>query len=125
MLAIVVYVLGLEIASGFTVRREGPQQPMMALVLALVGPSAIPRGRLPGVPLAQAVVTRPGLVDMAAGAALVVAAKRLGDRARQIPAAFSDEVMRLDRLATAMVLLAVFEGIAVGVRLLPAALLRD
>jgi hypothetical protein len=125
VLGFAAYVLGLEIASGFTVRNEGPQEPMMALVLALIGPSAIPRGRLPAVPLALAVVARPALVDAVVAGALAVSAKRLGDRARRIPAAFSDEVMRLDRLATAMVLVAVFEGIAVGVRVLPDVLLRD
>jgi hypothetical protein len=114
----VAYLFALEVASGFTVRREGVQEPMMALVLALVGPSAIPRGALPGLLGASLVVRWPATVNVAACAVLIARDRILSARIDTLPA-FSNETRNLDRVGRVLVLIAAFEGIGAGTRALP------
>ena len=51
LLVTVAYAFALSIASGITIREDGPMSPIMAILLAIIGPSALPRGRLPPLPL--------------------------------------------------------------------------
>jgi len=118
VLFVVVYLFGLEIASGFTIRSEGPQEPTVALLLALIGPSAMPRGHLPSFPLAGLVVHWPALTNVLAGAALFVTARRAAPLIDALPQ-FSEETRRLQRIMLSVYLLAVFEGVSAGTRVLP------
>ena len=59
VLGLAAYVLGLEVASGITVRNEGPMVPVFALLLVFLGPSGMPRGHLPALPLASAIIRLP------------------------------------------------------------------
>ncbi len=114
----VAYFFALEVTSGFTVRSEGAQEPMMALVLALIGPSAIPRGALPALPCASLVVQWPAMVNIVTCVVLLVRDRSLTARVEELPQS-SDETRTLDRVMRALVLVAAFEGIAAGVRVLP------
>jgi hypothetical protein len=120
-LAVVGYFFALALVSGFTIRREGPLDPMFGLLLALIGPTSIPRGALPSLPGARLVVAHPAVVNVLACAALVALAWRLASRAYRLPAA-SLETSRLDRLGRALVLVAAFEGISAATRILPSML---
>ena len=118
MLAICAYMFGLSVASGITVREDGPLNPMMAVLLAVVGPSALPRGRLPAFPLASIALERPAIVNVVLCAALVIAARRLIGAAQHLPQ-FEAHTRSVGRAATALVLVAVFEGLAASLRLVP------
>jgi hypothetical protein len=117
-LCLTAYLFALAVVSGFTIRSEGPQEPLMALVLALLGPSAIPRGRLPSVPLAFIVVNWPLAANALAAAALLLPIRRLITRIDGLPQ-FSPETHRLGRVVVSLSLLATFEGISAGTRALP------
>jgi hypothetical protein len=117
-LVVALYFFALAVASGVTIRNEGPLEPMIALLLALVGPTSMPRGRLPSLPGANLVVSWPAIVNAVACVSLVALARRLGARIDELPES-SLETKRLDRLGRALVLVAAFEGIAAGTRLLP------
>ncbi len=117
-IVLVGYFFALAVVSGFTIRSEGPLDPMFALLLALIGPTSIPRGALPALPGARLVVAYPAFVNILACAALVALAWRLSARAYRLPAA-SLETNRLDRLARVLVLVAAFEGISAATRVLP------
>jgi hypothetical protein len=122
-LASAAYLFGLSVASGFTVRADGPMSPLVAVLLALMGPSAIPRGALPSLPFADAVVHWPALVDIATGAALFLVARRLNARAERLPP-FAETTQRLSRAALALVLVAVFQALSGSMRLIPVLLER-
>ncbi len=53
----VTYLYALEVASGITVRDHGPFAPMVVMLLIFIGPSGMPRGPLPALPLAGAGTT--------------------------------------------------------------------
>lgn len=118
-LGLAAYVLGLEVASGITVRNEGPMVPVFALLLVFLGPSGMPRGHLPALPLASAIVRLPTLVHGAAalgwfGLAGVIL------RRRATVAEHSSQYDETGRLLGATILLAVFETFYVFARVLPA-----
>jgi hypothetical protein len=118
-LLVVAYAFALEVASGFTIRDEGPQEPIVAMLLALIGPSAMPRGHLPAwLPLAAPVVRWPALVNAFAAVMLLVPARRLAAQIARLPQ-FSPDTKRADRVAVALYLVAVFEGISAATRGLP------
>jgi hypothetical protein len=118
ILAALAYLLALEIASGVTVRDQGPLNPLISLVLVFVGPSGMPRGPLPPLPLAAAVVDSPLLVSIATALVLALFSWRAHRAASPLPE-FSETVARADRVELAFVLLAVLEVMSVFSRLLP------
>ena len=118
ILGIVAYLFALEVASGITIRAEGPQEPIVIMLLAIIGPTAMPRGHLPPLPLASFVVRWPALVNGAAAAALILPARRLISRIDDLPQ-FSPETRRLGQVALALFLVAVFEGLGAGTRVIP------
>jgi hypothetical protein len=118
LLALVGYVFALELVSGFTIRAEGPLVPMLALLLIFLGPSSMPRGALPAVPLAAAVVHWPVVVGAASAGALALASRLVTARARAQPE-HSDLYPRTHALALALTLLAALDGILVVARVLP------
>jgi hypothetical protein len=118
LLALVGYVFALELVSGFTIRGQGPLVPMLALLLAFLGPSSMPRGALPAIPLAGAVVHWPALVGAASASALALASSIVTRRARACPE-HSDLHPRTHALALALTLLAALDAILVVARLLP------
>jgi hypothetical protein len=117
-LLLVTYVFGLELASGFTIRSEGPQEPIVAMLPALIGPTAMPRGHLPAWPLASLVVHWPTLVDLAAVPTLLYPVRSLRLRIDELPQ-FSLETQRLARVILALTLVAVFQAISAGTRAFP------
>jgi hypothetical protein len=117
-LAVTGYLFALAVASGVALRDEGPMSPVMAIVLGLMGPSAMPRGHLPPLPLASAVIGVPAIVNVVLCAVLVATARRMIDRAQHLPQ-FSEATRGVGRAATAIILVAVFEGLAASLRLLP------
>jgi hypothetical protein len=115
-LALAAWLLGLAVASGITVRNEGPLDAMMAIMLAIIGPSAIPRGHLPAaIPLASLVTSWPLLASLLAAAALVIAARWLGGRLDAMPQA-SEKGAQLERAVLALWLVAGSEGLSAGTR---------
>jgi hypothetical protein len=120
-LALAAYVFALAIASGFTVRADGPMSPVMAPLLAILGPTSLPRGALPPWPLAAVVVHAPVAGDLAMGVALLAVARRMIARAYHLPQ-FSERTHQISRAALAIVLVAVFEGLSAATRALPALL---
>jgi hypothetical protein len=118
VLLVLAYFFTLAVASGFTVRSEGPLEPMIALILALIGPTAMPRGALPPLPGAWLVVTWPAAVDVALCVALVARERSLAARVDTLPES-SLETARLDRLGRALVLVAALEGMSAGLHVLP------
>jgi hypothetical protein len=124
VLAFASYLFALEVASGLTIRSEGPQEPLVAMLLALIGPTAMPRGHLPAaLPLALPVVRWPAVVNLAVATLLVVPARKLLARIDELPQ-FSPATRHLGRVALALILVAVFEGVSAGTRVLPALLDR-
>jgi hypothetical protein len=117
-LACVAYWLGLELTSGFTVRSDGPMMPMVALLLVILGPSAMPRGRLPSLPMAGLAVHRAAAVDGLACVLLLALAWSTSRRAGRLPELAPGRA-RILGVASSVTLLAVFEGIFALARLLP------
>lgn len=117
-LALAAYAFGLGVTSGLTVRAEGPMPPILAVLLALIGPTSLPRGALPSVPLAALVLRAPAVADLALGGALLFVARRINARVDQLPQ-FSEATRQLSRAGLAIVLVAVLEGVAAAIRLLP------
>ncbi len=117
-LGLAAYLFALAVASGITIRNEGPQEPMMSLLLILIGPTAMPRGHLPALPLAAFVVRWPLLANVFSGALLAIPAWRLMARSNALPAA-SDEADRLGRAALALSIVVGFEGLSAGTRAVP------
>jgi hypothetical protein len=117
-LGVLTYAFALSVASGVTIRNEGALQPMIALMLALIGPTAMPRGPLPPLPGAWLVVTWPAAVSVALCLVLVVRERALAARVDQLPES-SAETARLDRLGRVLVLLAALEGVSAGLHALP------
>jgi hypothetical protein len=118
ILGVVAYLFALEVVSGITIRAEGPQEPIVVMLLAIIGPTAMPRGHLPPLPLASFVVHWPALVNVVAAAALILPARRLISRIDDLPH-FSPETGRLGRVALALFLVAVFEALSAGTRAIP------
>jgi hypothetical protein len=119
LLAMTVYVVALEVASGFTIRSVGPLPPMYSMLLIFIGPSGMPRGPLPPFwPGAGAIVAWPGLVDAIVAVALAAAATRLVVRGQRLPDA-SDEGSRLRTVSKPLVFVALVQAISVASRLLP------
>ena len=109
ILGVVAYLFALEVASGITLRAEGPQEPIVVVLPAIIGPTAMPRGHLSPLPLGAFVVQWPALVNVAAAAALILPARRLISRIDDLPQ-FSPETRRLGQVALALFLVAVLEG---------------
>jgi hypothetical protein len=119
VLAAFAYVFALEVASGFTVRDEGPLMPLMAVILVFLGPSAMPRGHLPALPLAWAVVGWPTVLSAARAGLLALASSRTTARARALPE-HADATPRVHGLAVALFFLAVLDVMSAVARALPA-----
>lgn len=119
VLAAFAYVFALEVASGFTVRDEGPLMPLVALVIVFLGPSAMPRGHLPALPLAWAVVRWPATLSAARAGLLALASSRTTARARALPE-HADGTPRVHRLAVALFFLVVLDVMSAVARVLPA-----
>jgi hypothetical protein len=117
-LALAAYLFALGIASGITIRSEGPQEPMMSLLLILIGPTAMPRGHLPALPLVTLAVRWPVVADVVAGAALIIPAWRFMVRSDALPAT-SEEGDKLGRIALALSIVAGFDGLSAGTRAVP------
>ena len=118
LLGATTYAIVLEIFSGMTVQSLGPIHPMYAMLLVFMGPSAMPRGPLPPLPFASAVIHSPALVDGAMTLALAAASVRVVIRMYKLPD-FSVEAARWRRLALPLVFVAVVQAIGVGSRFLP------
>ena len=119
VLVVAAYVFALTIASGFAIRANGPMAPMMGLLLIFMGPSTLPRGALPPLlPLGTLVVRWPALADAASCVALLFLARRIVARVEHLPQ-FAESSHRISRAALAIVLVAVFAGLAASIRLLP------
>jgi hypothetical protein len=74
-LVLAAWLFALAVVSGITIRDEGPQEPMTAIMLAIIGPTANgPRPPSVGSPLAFT-VSWPLLANLVAVAALLVAAR--------------------------------------------------
>jgi hypothetical protein len=114
-LGLTAYLFALGVASGITVRTEGAQEPMMAMLLVIVGPTSMPRGRLPRLPLASLATNWPLLANFVGVAVLVLAARRLAAREAALPA-FSSQNARLGRVVLALWMVAGFEGLSAGTR---------
>jgi len=116
--ALAGYLFGLAVASGINVRLEGPQEPITVLLLVIGGPTAIPRGRLPPLPLASLVVGSPLLVDLIPIITLLLVTWRLASRSRRLPA-FSPENERISRVVLALWVVAGIEGLSLATRAVP------
>ena len=114
----VAYLFTLAVVSGFTIRNEGAEEPMMALLLVFIGPTAMPRGALPPLPGASLVRVWPAAIDVAALAALLARERSVAARVLALPESTA-ETARLDRLGRALVLVAVLEAISAWTRVMP------
>ncbi len=117
VVTLAAYLFALSVASGLRVRADGPMSPLLAVVLGLVGPTAMPRGA-PAAPsrrVGRSVLRSRGV---APSAALLLVVRRMLARVRELPQ-FSPQTHRIARASLALVLLAVFEGLAAAVRALP------
>lgn len=112
------YFFAVAVASGFAVRNEGPMNPMYGLLLVFLGPASLPRGDVHALPLGSLVRAAPVAIDALSSAALLSVAGALTGRVRRLPE-FSDATVRIAQAANALVLAAVFEGLAAAIRLLP------
>ncbi len=115
----VAYFLALEVASGITVRDQGPMMPAVSLVLAFIGPSVLPRGPLPSVLFARAAVEWPATVDGITCLALAVVSWRASRRVTELPACEEHLIRRGSSVVLALMLSAVFQGLVFAMRLLP------
>jgi hypothetical protein len=112
LVALLAYVLALEVCSGITVRGQGPLLLHYAMLLVFLGPSAMPRGPLPAVPLAATVIAWPLLVRVASCLAAAASARLVLGRANVLPG-HSEALVRTQRLFRALLLLAVLHGMVV------------
>jgi hypothetical protein len=119
------YFLGLEVASGFTVRGAGPMEPMVAMILVFLGPAAMPRGPLPALPLAGAALHAPAAVDATLGALLGALSWRLTRHAAALPMRDEHLFVHARRASLSLSLAAVALGFATALRGLPALLGGD
>jgi len=117
-IALAAYLFALAVTSGINVRHEGPQEPMAVLLLVIGGPTAIPRGRPPGLPLASLVVGSPLLADLIVIGTLLLVTWRLASRSQGLPA-FSPENERLHRVVLALLMVAGVEGLSLATRAVP------
>jgi hypothetical protein len=124
VLALAGYVFALELWSGFTVREQGPLVPMLALLLVFLGPSAMPRGPLPAVPLAGLVVAWPGVARLLACAAFAAVAARVLAGARSMPA-HSEQLARAHAVFRSLLLCAVIDAMSLVEHVLPVLLGGD
>ena len=118
------YVFALEIASGFAIRHQGAMEPIQGALLVLMGPSSLPRGRLPALPLADIVVRWPALAHAATAALLALPFATIFHRTGRLRPE-SDESRRLSRAAVALMLVATLECLAMASRILPYVMSRD
>lgn len=118
VLLLVAYVIGLEVASGITIRGGEPMNLMLALVLVFIGPSLMPRGPLAAFPLARVVVDWPIWTDVALAVIVGILSRRAHARAAALPES-SDAVVREDRIELALVFVSVAQGLGACARLLP------
>jgi hypothetical protein len=110
------WLFALAVASGIALRHEGPQELMTAILLAIIGPTAVPRGRLlPSIPLASFVTSWPLLANVLAALALISVARWFGRRLDRAPQA-SEEATRLEHTVLALWLVAGSEGLSAGTR---------
>jgi hypothetical protein len=120
-LALLAYVFLLELASGFTFQRQGTVVPAAVNLVVLLGPSGMPRGDLPPLPLASLVVQWPALTNGLAAIALAIRRRRLAARisGMQTSPSENENAYRLGRVASALAILALFEGLCALTRQLP------
>jgi hypothetical protein len=124
MVAVTAYLYGLEIAAGFTIRDQGPMDPILACLLVAIGPSGMPPGPLGSLPLAAVAVRWPALLHLLAALLLVIPFALLHRRcARLWPE--SKEARRLGSAALALLIAAVLEAIEAGMLFLPYVMSRD
>ena len=90
----------------------------MSMLLILIGPTAMPRGHLPGLPLVWLVAHWPLVANLLAGAVVAIPARRFMQLSDGLPPA-SDEADRLGRVALALSIVAGFEGLSAGTRAIP------
>jgi hypothetical protein len=117
VLAFAAYLLGLEITAGITIRSQGAQEPILAILLVLLGPSGMPPGPIPELPLAW-LVRLPATAHALASAALAVPFVTLARRAARLMPE-SSEAAALDRAALAFLLAATLEGLEAGALSVP------
>jgi hypothetical protein len=117
-LALTAYLFAVAVVGGFTIRSEGALEPMWSMLLVIVGPSALPRGRIPPVPFGSLIASWPLCASLVAITALLVVARGIGVR-ESAAAASSPENERLGRIVLALWLVAGFEGLNVATRALP------
>jgi hypothetical protein len=117
VLAIAAYVFALAVWSGFVGSPDPRLAFSLAIELGLVGPSALPRGPLPAVPLAAVVMGWPATLDLISAAAVLgVSQRRLALVQHLSP--FSRESDQLRRAAVSAVLVGVLTTIAGLLRVL-------
>ena len=114
------YILALEVASGITIRNQGPMVPVLSMVLVFIGPSAMPRGPLTPLPHAHSIVAWPSVVDGLACVALAILSWRISQRVSSLPVREEDRIRQTSRVALALMASAVCQGLLVAFRLLPA-----
>jgi hypothetical protein len=117
LLVLAAYVFALEIASGFAIRSEGPQMPMVALLLVFVGPTGMPRGHLPTLPLAGLVVHWPSIVHTSTAVVFALGSRHATVRASRLPE-YSTDLLRMTRVALAFTLCLTFESALAVIRVL-------
>jgi len=122
--AIAAYLFALSVVSGFTIRATGSMNPLFGLSLVFLGPSSLPRGPLPPLPLADVVIAAPVATNAIVSLALLVLARRWNARIAGLPH-FADATYCLARASLALVLVAVFEGFAAVLRVMPELLNRQ
>lgn len=118
LIVAVAYFFALAVVSGFTIRSEGAEEPMVALLLVFIGPTAMPRGPLAPLPGASLVVAWPAAIEIGALVALLARERSVAARVLALPES-SAETARLDRLGRALVLVAVLEAISAWTRVMP------
>jgi len=94
--------------------------PVFALLLIFLGPSGMPRGPLPAVPLAGAVQASPATVNAVVGALVGYFFWRRHRRSLESNE-YAADFRSSTRLQLALLLIAVFEGIYAVARALPVA----
>ncbi|HEY2513736.1 MAG TPA: hypothetical protein VGI39_22870 [Polyangiaceae bacterium] len=118
VLAFAAYTFALEVWSGFTIRGQGAMDPILAVALALLGPTALPRGPLPALPLANLVLRLPAVVNVGEIAALFLVARRRRAHVETL-SPFDPATQLQGRAALAVMLVAVFDGLSAVLRLIP------
>ena len=118
VLALAAYTFALEVWSGFTIRDEGAMDPILAVALGLLGPTALPRGPIPPLPLAGLVLHFPAALNVVEIVALLVVSQRRRAYVGTL-SPFDPATLLQGRAALAVMLLAVFDGLSAVLRIIP------